>query len=116
MQFINGFTYKSTLAVIAKRNKFKQAWNGATGCRYRMPNNLGMCLIGAFIPDEKYDSLMEGGGLRLFRVYGYLEQLMPLAPDDMVRLQAVHDSKFADNKKDNKELVINFLKEVKEAV
>lgn len=59
-------------------------------CMYR-DNDGHKCAVGLFIPDEKYDPLMEGECARGVVIKFGLEKFMPLDNDALMQLQQVHD-------------------------
>jgi len=87
--YINGWTREKVMKQIRLKNKgYRSYGNGE--CRYRTADN-NQCLVGCFIPDEKYDREMEGDGSCYVIAKYNLEEYMPLRQGLMSRLQAFHD-------------------------
>lgn len=88
--FLNGFTKESVMAVIKKKSLGYPAKDG-TNCMYRAENG-NCCLVGAFIPDEVYDSKMETKSAYNVINEFDLHEYMPFNIDIMGELQDWHDS------------------------
>lgn len=88
--YINGFTRDKVMQVIRKENLGKKSSHDYT-CSYRNPDG-NKCLVGCFIPDDKYDELMESKTVDLDFLEKYnLKVNMPLRTNIMERLQKFHD-------------------------
>ena len=93
---INGYTKESIKKVITERFKGKSflPMGDEDECLYRSEVNgeIRACVVGCFIPDDKYHSAMESQGpSTLFNRFG-LANVLPLTPDALGRFQIVHDN------------------------
>ena len=112
-QWLNAWTRETFLKQIEKMNGFELCTNG-TDCYYRHPETKKACLVGAFIPDDKYNIEMEGV---LFDGYSVLFRDIDFPLDGlfMYELQRIHDDLLYSNfeekyKTDNlKQAIINYL-------
>ena len=87
--YINGFDRKSTMKQIKAKNLGYKAFDGE-GCYYRAGDG-NCCIIGCFIPDELYDSSIEGQDASYAIRHLKLKKHMPLSNRLMDRLQMLHD-------------------------
>lgn len=87
--YINGFDRESTMKQIKARNLGYKAGEG-DDCLYRSGDG-NCCLVGCFIPDEKYCDSIESHDARHAIIHLKLEKHMPLSNDLMDRLQMLHD-------------------------
>ena len=92
-----GFTKAGIIAAIVMRNNGERCvdpvpyFSNSFACLYRGPNN-NVCFAGALIPDSEYVKEMEGSIISdRMRMFPRLEKHMPLCPEGMDALQAVHD-------------------------
>ena len=94
-EWINGWTRKSFMGRVQKRNGFKRVSEASGGtCRYRLKSEDGptlCCMAGSFIDDNDYISDMEGQAIRVI-LNRYASIKMPLDLVSMSDLQAIHDS------------------------
>lgn len=89
--YINGYNRQKVMDVIKKNSQGYQAY--ASGeCMYRThedePNS---CLVGCFIPDDKYDENMEGRDAVDVRQRFFLDEFMPMGDGALIQLQNFHD-------------------------
>lgn len=87
-----GWTRQKVMNVIRQRNKGERSVYDERydECGYRSPDG-NACLVGCFIPDDKYESDMEGKNAReVINRYG-LHDFMPMREVIMSRLQTYHD-------------------------
>lgn len=87
--YINGFDRKSTMKQIKAKNLGHKAFDG-DNCYYRAEDG-NCCLVGCFIPDELYNSSIEGTDASHVIRHLKLENHMPLSNDLMDSLQIFHD-------------------------
>lgn len=117
--FINGFTLNTFMDRIREYNGFRYCGDDDM-CYYRHPGNEHFCcLVGAFIPDEKYDKEMDSHpkhkykGLsaeQLLDYFNHLNKNMPLNTSHLIRLQDLHDTSFdGASKKYAEKLIIHEL-------
>lgn len=68
---------------------------GGSNCLYRAPNGR-RCAVGWLIPDDKYDSKFEGGGILNSRNVKLQQILIELGYDIhiLLNLQKIHDTTF----------------------
>lgn len=66
------FSKQETFDTVAKHllTQKKKAWTRGTGCAYRGEDGT-KCAVGCLIPDDRYDSDLEGAGLTINRPEGY---------------------------------------------
>jgi len=93
--YINGYTRKKVLNAIKKKTLLKPCKNMGT-CFYRGSDG-NKCLIGVFIPDDKYTVRMEYCTKTVIETY-MLERFMPMNTDRMYKLQRFHDSYLNNDK------------------
>jgi hypothetical protein len=85
----NGWTREKVMEQIKKRNIGEQAYESGE-CLYRTSNG-NCCLVGCFIPDDKYRESMESTSAFTVITENNLEKYMPLSPRAMEALQQFHD-------------------------
>ena len=88
--YINGFDRKSTMKQIKAKNLGYISSDEFGNCLYRSGDG-NCCLVGCFIPDEKYCDSIESHDARHAIINLKLEKHMPLSNDLMDRLQMFHD-------------------------
>jgi hypothetical protein len=92
----NNFNKQKVMEQIKKNNQGYQASIGRE-CMYRThEEETNMCLVGCFIPDDKYDEGMESidahGVINRF----FLHDVMPMSDRIMQELQEFHDEELND--------------------
>jgi hypothetical protein len=92
--YINGYNKEKVMQQIRAKNKGYQSYDGNT-CLYRSEDN-NACLVGCFIPDEKYKKEMEGIDARILINEHNIKKHMPLPTRYMGRLQVFHDIELDD--------------------
>lgn len=111
--YVNGYDRKSTMEQIKRKNHgYKSSYLGS--CTYRNDDG-NCCLVGVFIPDEKYDDRMENECAdEIINEYDLFD-FMPLKVYYMQKLQIFHDETL-DNKtgKDFYQAIENYLIEMEE--
>lgn len=89
--YINGYDRQKVMDQIKARNLGYRAFDYYKDeCYYRASDG-NCCLVGCFIPDELYDSKIEGNDAIHAIKYLELENHMPLSNRLMNRLQELHD-------------------------
>ncbi len=89
---INGWTKERMKSQVGLKNNGTRSMKQEL-CAYRGANN-NACAIGCFIPDERYNRVMDTENMdaySLFRAFPELGQFMPLGSDGMMSLQRAHD-------------------------
>lgn len=87
---INGFTKAKMIEMIMKGNNGTCSQDDEA-CLYRGPDG-NKCVVGCFIPDDKYSPRMEGLGFGdLLVKFPELRKYMPLG-EGMSTLQRLHDN------------------------
>ena len=87
----NGFTKRKIMNVIKKNNQGYQA-SSRGACMYRTDTeDVNCCIVGCFIPDNKYSEKMEDHDADSVITDYNLEQFMPLSTELMEKLQRFHD-------------------------
>jgi hypothetical protein len=90
MKFLNGWTKKTFMEQIKKKNKNQKVINNIGSCLYRDSDG-ACCLVGAFIPDDVYTHAMESRhAVDVIESYD-LEDIMPFDKYTMDKLQFIHD-------------------------
>ena len=92
MSFLNGWTREAFMYRVKQKNPNKRVSNHSTfdECLYRDSHG-ACCLVGAFIPDSKYHSDMEGKTACEVINNFNLHDDMPLSISKMTELQYIHD-------------------------
>ena len=91
----NGFTRKKVMEQIKKYNHGYPA-RKMSSCYYRASDG-NRCLVGCFIPDDKYDESMEDKRADvIISEYG-LNSVMPFDASDMECLQSFHDELYDED-------------------
>lgn len=94
-----GWNLDKVMEVIRKENIGKRSvvgkdsWN--TECMYRTDDG-NKCLVGCFIPDDKYDPDMEYTNFTGIIGYHGIEKSMPMIDNEMIDLQRFHDNTIPD--------------------
>ena len=95
--YINGWNKEKVMAQIRLKNNGSRAFENEQ-CKYRTDNN-NACLVGCFIPDEKYKLSMDTNGSNSAQIVikNYnLGRFMPLDNKQMSFLQSLHDDELED--------------------
>ena len=93
MKLINGWTKEKVRSHLSQNFQGKSAYfdeeiDGEV-CRYRIGDK--KCVVGCFIPYEKYHKSMEGLAASSIIQDNKISKLMPLKTEDMNLWQTVHD-------------------------
>lgn len=92
-----GWTKEKIMAQIMAKNLGYAAYSDRTSsCFYRQDDG-NCCLVGAFIPEDHYDSSMEDNDAEHVINEYALEDFMPLSPQGMEKMQRFHDSTLANS-------------------
>ena len=87
----NGYDLKKTMEQIRKNNKGYVSQENGGNCQYRSDDG-NACLVGCFIPDDKYQDIMEETeALTVIEDYD-LANFMPMNVFVMNELQELHDN------------------------
>jgi hypothetical protein len=96
---VNGWTKDAIIKQLRLKNNGSKSEvyesDGKLHCRYRGDNN-NACSIGCFIPDDLYNTTMEGLGVSHLLERFPLADKMPLPLEALIRLQCVHDLRLGD--------------------
>jgi hypothetical protein len=91
MQYLNGYNRQKVMEQIKKNNQGYQAYSGGS-CFYRThEEDYNCCLVGCFIPDDRYDECMEDRDAEDVINSFNLHDVMPMDIKSMIGLQTFHD-------------------------
>ena len=89
--YINGYNRQKVMEQIRKNNQGYQAYSNGE-CMYRThEEEYNCCLVGCFIPDDKYDENMEARDAEDVINTFNLHDVIPMDIRSMNGLQAFHD-------------------------
>jgi hypothetical protein len=96
MTFINGYNKEKFWAVLDKKMPKNKKGQLVVCCpsglsRYKGKNGTA-CIVGAFIPNNKYRAKYEHKSIRqVIKEYPEIFEYMPMSIDNMEKLQRLHD-------------------------